>query len=978
MTNQKFRLDRGGLIDRNRPVNFTFNGQRLQGYEGDTLASALVANGVRLVGRSFKYHRPRGLLGAGVEEPNALVQTGRGAETDVNLRATEVLLSDGLEARSVNCWPNVKFDVGAINNLASRFLSAGFYYKTFMWPTWHLYEWAIRRAAGLGSIPNIPDTRRYENHYDHCDVLVVGGGAAGLAAARAAAVEGCRVILAEQDTRLGGRLLWDEAVIDGKSGQQWIDDVQAELAAKPEVLVLSQTTVLGYFDHNALTLLQQCPANGSGPRQRLRQVRAKQVILAAGSLERPLVFAGNDRPGVMLASAVRQYLNRYAAKAGSQAIVFTNNDDAYRTAVMLAGQGVDVRAVVDVRTEIAQPLVAELQRLSIPLIEGGSIVGTAGGHSLKRVTIRDGQGKARKIAADLLAMSGGFNPTVHLFSQSGGKLVYDQQIAAIIPAVSVQQEVSVGGAAGDFSLEVALAKAHRAGVECAYKAGFSDPTVAPPSVSSPTGSFAIHACWNVGDGRGKAFVDYQNDVTSDDIALAARENFQSIEHLKRYTTMGMAPDQGKTSNVNGLAIMASLTGQDIQHVGVTRFRFPFTPVSFGALSGSSRGDLLRPIRRMPAHSMHEKHGATFEEYGPWKRPAYYLRPGEAKHDAEQREAMAVRSGVGLFEGSPLGKIEVIGPDAGVFLDRIYANTMSTLKIGKARYGLMLNELGVVMDDGVTLRLGEDHFWVGTTGAAGDRIAAWMEEWLQCEWLDLKVIVAPVTQAWGVLTVTGPKARDVLTAIEGDIPFGPEDFPHMSFRDGHLGGIPVLIARVSYTGEVSYEINMPARRAMELWHKLFEAGAPFGITPVGIDAWTLLRTEKGYIHIGADTDGSTSPDDIGWGHIMKKKSDFVGRRSLTRPADLAPDRLQFVGLRAKGDAVLPIGAHLGSGRNHKSEGYVTSSGYSPSLQRGVALGMVKGGRSRMGEMLNLITGGSHAMVEIVPLCSYDEAGIRLNG
>ncbi|EJL30856.1 sarcosine oxidase subunit alpha family protein [Novosphingobium sp. AP12] len=977
MSKRQFcRMPHGGLIDRDRVIAFTFNGRKLHGYEGDTLASALVANGIRLISRSFKYHRPRGLIGAGTEEPNALVQIGRGAKAEVNVRATEVLLREGLQARSINCWPSVKFDVGGINNLASHFLAAGFYYKTFMWPTWHLYEWAIRRAAGLGNAPEEADPDFYENHYDHCDVLVVGGGAAGLAAARAAAAGGARVILAEQDSRLGGRLLWDEAQIDAMPGQDWVDQASTELGAMPEARVLTRTSAIGYFDHNAIVMVQQLP-DGHGPRQRLWQVRARKVILATGALERPLVFPGNDRPGVMLASAVRQYVGRYAAMPGRQAVIFTNNDEAYLTAETLHRHGIKVEAIVDSRTEPSQHLENRANLLGIPLIAGGTITSTVGARSLKSVTVRDAVGKMIKFKADLLAMSGGHNPTVHLFCQSGGQLAYDTEHAMLKPGVSAQQETSVGVAAGDMELGSSLRQAHDAGLVAAAACGFA-PVPEPRAPEAVGLAYAVEPAWEPASYDGKAFVDFQNDVTASDIALAARENFQSIEHLKRYTTLGMAPDQGKTSNVNGLAIMASLTGREITEVGTTRYRFPFTPVSFGALSGSSRGDYFRPIRRMPAHAVHAGYGAVFEDYGAWKRPAYYLRDGETPGDAEQREALAVRQAVGLFEGSPLGKIEVMGPDAAVFLDRIYANTMSTLKVGRARYGLMLNELGVLIDDGVALRLAEDRFWVGTTGGGADRIAAWMEEWLQCEWLDLKVIVAPVTQAWAVLTLTGPLARTVLETVGVSASIAAQDFPHMSFADMQVAGIPARIARVSYTGEISFEINIPSSQAEHLWHRLMQAGAQLDIAPVGVDAWMLLRTEKGFLHIGADTDGSTTPLDVGWDHVLKKKSDFVGRRSLTRPADSASDRLQFVGLRPLSGKAPPIGAHLASTAGGGSEGYVTSAGHSPILSRGVALGMVKGGRSRMREVLRLASGGREDRVEIIEICAYDPAGERLNG
>jgi sarcosine oxidase subunit alpha len=869
------RLPRGGVIDRDRPLAFRFEGRSYSGYQGDTLASALLANGVRLFGRSFKHHRPRGLLAAGVEEPNALMQIGRGGRCDANPRATEVALYEGLEARAVNCWPNVAFDVGAVNGMLGRFIPAGFYYKTFLWPGWRAYEWAIRRAAGLGRAPSELDPDRYDNRYAHCDVLVVGAGPAGLAAARAAAAGGARVILCEQDTQVGGALLWDAGEVDGAPGAAWAAATAGDLAMHPAVRILTRTTAIGYFDHNAVVLREKFAEEGqaaAGARERLWQVRAGRVVLATGAFERPLVFPGNDRPGVMLASAVRRYLGQWAVLPGERAVIFTNNDDAYATAEALLESGARVEAVVDVRPGSAA---AEgLRARGVPVLLSAAVVGTRGRPALRSVTVRDAAGGSRTLACDLLAVSGGFDPATQLFAQSGGRLAFDPEHSWFAPAVSAQAEQSVGSAAGLWGLEAALGSGHAAGLAAAKEAGRPGSS-RPPAATREQLGLALQPCWRV-DAPGKAFIDFQNDVTADDVALAARENFVSVEHLKRYTTLGMAPDQGKTSNVNGLAIMAELTGRGVAEGGTTRHRFPFTPVPFGTLAGGARRGLFRPVRRLALHEAHAAAGAVFEEYGGWMRPSGYRRPGESAEAALRREARAVRTAVGVFDGSPLGKIEVRGPDAGVFLDRMYANVMSTLKPGRVRYGLMLNELGVVVDDGVCARLGEDLFLVGTTGAGAQRIADAFEEWLQCEWPDLEVVVAPVTTAWSVLTLSGPHARRVLAAAGTDVNLDPIAFPHMSFRVGEVAGLACRVLRVSFTGEVSYEINAPTSRAPELWDRLTAAGAAHGLEPVGVDAWMLLRTEKGYLHVGADTDGSTAPQDVGWGRVLKRDGDFVGR------------------------------------------------------------------------------------------------------
>lgn len=978
---QPFRLATGGRIDRTRPLPFRFAGRSYQGYAGDTLASALLANGVRLTGRSFKFHRPRGIMGVGVEEPNALVQLGTGARSTPNVRATEILLYDGLVAEPVNCWPSVRFDIGALSARLARFLPAGFYYKTFMWPSWRLYEGLIRRAAGLGRVAREPDPDRYEHRHAHCDVLVVGAGPAGLAAARAAAAGGARVMLVEQESELGGSLLVDAAAIDTLDGTAWALKTASEIATAPEALCLTRTAAVGYFDHNLVMLAETigdeaaCARNPATPRIRLWNVRAGRVILATGSIERPLVFSGNDRPGVMLAEAVRSYIARFGVRPANRAVIFTNNDDAYRTAFSLADSGATVAALVDLRATAPAHLAKNLSTRGIPHHCGAAVIDTRGGKALRAAQLRFPDGTTRWVDCDLIAMSGGRNPATHLFSQSGGTLRYDEALACFMPDSSVQAERSVGAAAGRFGLAAVLTDGHQAGMEAAAAAGWPSAVPAPDASADPDCA-PIEPAWQVEGGRSKAFVDFQNDVSADDIALSAQENFRSIEHLKRYTTLGMAPDQGKTSNVNALAIMAGLTGKGIGEAGTTRFRFPFTPIPLASLAGMRRGALFRPLRQMPAHDRHLSAGAVFEDFGGWQRPACYSRAGETRYDAEQREARTVRKAAGLFEGSPLGKIEIVGPDAATFLDRIYCNAMSSLKVGRVRYGLMLSELGVVIDDGVCARLGEQHFLVCTSSGGAGRIAEWLEEWRQCEWPDLDLVIAPVTSAWGVLTLSGPKARDILARAGTDIDLTPAAFPHMSIRHGTVAGLPARILRVSYTGDLSYEINVPARSTPALWDRIMAEGAAEGIAPVGVDAWMVLRTEKGYLHIGADSDGTTIPQDIGFGRVLRREDDFIGKRSLLLPENMRPDRLRFVGFEGLDSARPPlIGAHVTHGT--ESDGYVTSAAFSPALGRVVALGMLRRGDDRHGEVVRLQTPAGSAEVRIVAPTAFDAEGQRLN-
>jgi len=976
------RLASGGRIDRNKPLGFTFNGKAYQGFAGDTLASALLANGVKRVGRSFKYHRPRAIVSAGVEEFNALVQLESGACHEPNVRATLVELYDGLQARSQNAWPSVHFDLRCVFNGLSRLLPAGFYYKTFIAPSWGLWENTLRRAAGLGTAPRQSDPDRYQHQHTHCELLVVGAGPSGLAAALAAGEAGKRVLLIDDQPELGGSLLW-ESVIPGT--EQWLSDALARLQALDNVRILPRTQVFAYYDHNVLAAVERVTDHlGSAspkqthrkqtPRQRLWKIRATEVVLATGAIERPLTFVNNDRPGIMLAGAVRHYVNRYGVVPGRQVVVMTNNDDAYRTALDLAKRSAEADisvGIVDVRSNPQGPLAQRARASNIAIYAGQVITqvhcqrwGSGGVNGITIAPIdragRAGNHESLHLECDVVAMSGGWNPSVHLFSQSGGKLQYDDRQCCFVPAQALQNVRCVGAAQGDFE-RLSL---------------INDEVSEPPEQP-------IQAWWqSPHQASSQQWLDFQYDITVADVEQAARENFISVEHFKRYTGTGMCVDQGKTGNVSALAVLGEVTGRKIPEVGTTKFRPPYHPVTIGALVGQTHGEFYAPSRQMPAHVWHASHGAVFEDAGSWQRPSYYLQTDETPQQAITREVQAARHCAGLFEASPLGKIEVRGKDAAEFLNRIYLNNMLTLKPGKVRYGLMLNENGIIIDDGVLACLAENHYQVGTTSAGARRILLWMEEWLQCEWLDLDVRLTPVTQQWAVCTLSGPKAREVLTQVPSELDLSAEAFPHMAVQQGILAGVPARIFRVSFTGEISYEINVPAQYGLALWQRLMEAGASVGITPYGIEALEILRTEKGYLHVGTDTDGTTCPDDVGWGGPVKKKpADFIGKRSLARAANTATGRLQFVGLAAADNQPLPIGGHLIATEKPvmpiETQGYVTSSHYSPSLNRPVALGLLKNGRQRTGEQVTVYDQGHIHTATVVSPVFYDSEGGRLN-
>ncbi len=1000
----------GRWVDPSSKVSFTFDGKHYTGLEGDTLGSALSANGVRVVGRSFKYHRPRGILGLGSEEPNGLVTLGAGNKMEPNVRCTQIELFEGLTARSQNRWPSLSFDIGAVNNSLSRFLPSGFYYKTFKGPGrsgWMLYENFIRRSAGLGPAPYEADSDRYEHFNAVCDVLVVGSGAAGIAAARAAAATGARVILADETAHFGGLADSMGGTIEDKDQLDWIGGEVASLAKAENVQLLPRTTVAGHYDHNFVLMLERVgdhdPAmvEAGAPRHRLWRLRAKEIILASGAIERPLTFANNDRPGVMMAAAIRTNLRRYGVAPGERGVLFTNNDDAYLTALELQEAGVSIARIIDVRANPSGYPVNMAKANGMPLMFGSAVhdvLTEQRGKQIKGVMVGGLQqsgraGDGELVPCDFVAISGGWNPAIHLYCHVGGKPTFDAERQIFLPGPAQDHLTVVGAANGTFGLAEIIVEADEAG-DCVARRVLGKARVHRP-VSKIPGAVGVQedpweSIWLVAgqksghQGR-KHFVDFQNDVTAADLELAVREGYRSVEHVKRYTTLGMATDQGKTSNINALGLLSEALGKTIPEVGTTTFRPPYTPVSFGAIAGLQAKELFQPVRQSPVSSWQADNSADYEPVGQWQRPFCYPAVGESREDAINREVLAVREKVGIIDLSTLGKIEVKGPDAGEFLDRVYSNIISSLKRGRCRYGLMMDDQGFLFDDGVVVRMEKDRFLIHTTSGNSDRTAAWLELWLQTEWPDLKVFVTPVTEQWAQFAVGGPHARDVLKKLRGTIKWGADAFPSLTAQFGKLLGADARVYRISYSGELSFEIATPANNGLALWEAILAAGDDFGIAPYGTEALHVLRAEKGFIAIGDETDGTVTPLDLGlsWA-VSKKKPDFVGKRSLERSFMVpGPHRKQLVGVFTHDPAeVLPIGCQAIDTDQVQPpptmQGHISSSYWSPTLNRSIALALIKNGEARIGDTMYFPIEGKVVSATLVEPVFYDKEGIRQNG
>ncbi|WP_152048416.1 sarcosine oxidase subunit alpha [Aureimonas psammosilenae] len=993
------RVSGKGRASGAKPVRFSFDGQSLEGREGDTLAAALLANGVHLVGRSFKYHRPRGILSAGCEEPNALIGTDRGAgRFEPNTRATVAEIFEGFKGNSQNRWPSLRTDVGAVNDSLYMLFSAGFYYKTFMWPKsfWNkVYEPVIRGAAGLGVSPSETDPDNYASRFAHCDVLVVGAGAAGLSAALAAARSGAKVMLVDEQAEAGGWLLSEpDVAIDGRPAWTWLTETLQALADMPNVTVLTRTTAIGFYHQNFLGLCQRLtdhradvPAGAT--RERMWKVRAARVILAQGAIEKPLVFAGNDRPGVMLAGAARSYLNRYGVKVGTRAAVVTSHDSAWAAAFDLARSGTIVPILVDTRRKVAEHLLMEARSLGIETLIGGTVTDTKGRLRVSKVRVNpvDGSGRVgagRWVDCDALLMSGGWTPSLHLFSHTGGKLDWNAEMQTFLPGRSTKDCACVGAGAGHFGLAAAFADGAEAGAAAAETVGRS--ASVPAFSVEKEGPMEGETCLDLPTDRNssfaKAFVDFQNDVLAKDIRLAVREGFRSVEHIKRYTTNGMATDQGKTSNINGLQIASNALGRPAPQVGLTTFRPPYTPTTFGAFAGYNRGELFEVTRKTPIDTLAETAGAVFEPVSLWRRARYFPKAGEDMHAAVNRECKATRASVGMFDASTLGKIEIVGPDAATFMNRMYTNAWTKLEPGRCRYGVLLGEDGFIRDDGVIGRLASDRFHVTTTTGGAARVLNMMEDYLQTEWPDLDVWLTSTTEQWSVVALNGPNARKVLEPLVEGIDISAEAFPHMAVGEGRICGVPMRLFRVSFTGELGFEVNVPARYGRALWEAIREAGAQYGIVPYGTETMHVLRAEKGYIIVGQDTDGTLTPDDAGLGWAVGKlKPDFVGKRSLQRVDMLKPNRKHLVGLlTADPKVVLEEGAQITAEADgplpRRMIGHVTSSYWSETLGRSIAMAVIEGGKTKQGETIYVpMTDATHAAV-IGGCIFYDPENKRL--
>ena len=998
---KNLRVQTGKAIDETYRISFKFNGSTYYGFKGDTLASALLANNIHLVGRSFKYHRPRGIMTAGSEEPNAIVQLhDKTSRTEPNVRATEVEIYEGLEASSQNCWPSVNFDIGGINNFLSPLLPAGFYYKTFMWPAsfWEKYEYFIRKSAGLGKSPTESDPDIYEHKYIHCDVLVIGAGISGIMAAKIAAKNGLKTLLVDEKPNLGGSTIYQNSnyfKINNQTSGSWLEKEINEIKKLENLEIKTRTSVAAYHGYNFLlareNLTDHLPIEQrkEKTRHKLLKIRAKKVITATGSLERPMIFDNNDRPGILLSSAIKRYIDFFGVACGEKNILFTNNDSAYETAISLIQKGINVEAIIDNREKVDSKLVYEVEKNNVKIFKGYTITNTFGYKRISRISLmqlsKDGQkvvGSKIDLSCDCLGMSGGWTPAVHLFTQSGGKLKFREEDQVFIPNIYPSDQISVGSCNGDLTLDEILINTPNTLKEFLNikNSEYTNMEILSSINKSKRNIWLLPSDKILG--KTKSFVDYQNDATAKDIKLALREGFKSIEHVKRYTTTGMGTDQGKLGNMHALGIISETADAKMGELGTTTFRPPYTPLTFGTIVGRNVGEYFDIFRRTPIHDWHVDNKAEFENVGQWKRAWYYPKDNEDMHDAVQRESKAARESAGILDASTLGKIDIQGTDASEFLNRVYTNAWSKLAIGKCRYGLMLNEDGMVYDDGVTTRLGENHYIMTTTTGGAANVMGKLEDYLQTEWPELDVYLTSVTDHFATVSVCGPNSKKIVSKVIPDLDFSDENFPHMSFKNAKIGKINCRVMRISFTGEHSYEINIQANYGKSVWEKCMEAGKDFNITPYGTETMHLLRAEKGFIIVGQDTDATMTPIDLQMDWIVsKKKYDFIGKRSLYRSDTIREDRKQLVGLLTDNpNEVLEEGAQIVSDINKSPVemlGHVTSSYYSPNLKKSIALGVVKGGKNMMGQKLIIPMEKKNINVTVSDPVFLDKENKRLN-